>query len=761
MRAAVLAVLVAALLAAPAEAGTLYIHAHRGGPASYGAPENSLEAFERAAADGFVVELDVKLAKDRVPVVIHDDALDRTTTCTGPVAARTAADLRDCVLKGSARGEPVPRLTDALDLLRRTGARANVEIKNLPTDGDYEPGTAYAEAVIAVLRAAALPSRQLIVQSFDPQNLQAAEAALPGVDTSLLTLGPLNPGSPVFAKGTGYEYVSPEYGTGLSPELVADAHAGGKRVVPYTVDTPEGVRAAAAAGIDEIITNDPRMARRALKEVEPPAAIPPPPSPEACRSVRASRTLAPAEAFDAAGGASTPRVFAMQFKQDARHVDDYAAYRTKIECLIREWVVPRMVPGRPTVVAFNEDVGLATIATGSRGAAAREAVTKPGGPSCEGAGAPCATLAALGAIRTSYGKEVTAYRGRFERMSPIADAFVAATDTFARGWMQTFCDMARRYGVYILGSNNQAPFRESTDPSEIAAFRDPDLPAAPPTVYVATSDAVFNEVFLWGPSDVREEGPRPLRNVVASNKKVPLTPIEEQLQLRNGPATGPDAVDNLRPFALPGTGARIGFATSLPAFVYGSVPAGGDPCADVTKTYMRCLDALGANLVMQDEANPGRWAGPGGRSPWQPLEWMDSTWRAVSDPSVGFAYNVTPHLVGNLADLAFDGQTAITQRGLDGGAGCRYVGNGAALDEDPAPFRAYAGTKREFLALVPWVAPDGPRDALRAVAARLAPGSGDKLENDYVETAIAADLPFPPNPARVGCAGADGVARPA
>ena len=62
-----------------------------------------------------------------------------------------------------------------------------------------------------------------------------------------------------------------------------------------------------------------------------------------------------------------------------------------------------------------------------------------------------------------------------------------------------------------------------------------------------------------------------------------------------------------------------------------------------------------------------------------------------------------------------------------------------------------AGPKREFLALAPWVTPDAPRAALRATQAKLAPGSGDRLENDYVETAIAADLPFPPDPWRRNC----------
>ncbi|MBA3658711.1 MAG: glycerophosphodiester phosphodiesterase [Gemmatimonadales bacterium] len=67
--------------------------AHRG--ASGAAPENTLAAFELAAAHGAdAIELDVRLAADGVPVVLHDATLDRTTDRRGPVAALTAAQLR-------------------------------------------------------------------------------------------------------------------------------------------------------------------------------------------------------------------------------------------------------------------------------------------------------------------------------------------------------------------------------------------------------------------------------------------------------------------------------------------------------------------------------------------------------------------------------------------------------------------------------------------------------------------------------------------
>src|SRR5207302_5890102 len=138
---------------------------------------------------------------------------------------------------------------------------------------------------------------------------------------------------------------------------------------------------------------------------------------------------------------------------------------------------------------------------------------------------------------------------------------------------------------------------------------------------------------------------------------------------------------------------------------------GVDPCSDTSLYYMRCLDKLGANIVIQDESNPGRWTGPDGNGieQWQPLSWMSSTYRTVSDPSVHFAYNVTAMMVGNLADLAFDGQTAITQRALHG-RGCHYIGNGAFQPtEDRADLTPYAGRRPGFLALAPWVVSDRSR----------------------------------------------------
>jgi hypothetical protein len=450
-----------------------------------------------------------------------------------------------------------------------------------------------------------------------------------------------------------------------------------------------------------------------------------------------------------------PRVFAMQYKQEAQNVVSYASFRSKIECMLRRYVLPHLALGRPNVVVFNEDVGLATLGIGSRGALARSVFVRPDGPGCAAlpVGQPCGALGALALIDAAYAVPLTAYKTRFPGLGGLSVGFVAATDTVVRGFMGTFASLAKRYGIYMIGSADVPAFRQSSSSGDVALFGDPDLRGRQHSVYVATAPQVYNHVFMWGPRDVRNGGPDVLRNVVASNLKVPLTPLEAALGLAPGPSSGAAAVRNLRPYRLPGTRARIGFATSLPAFTWGGAGA-RNPCSEVALYYMRCLDRLGANLVIQDEANPGAWTGPDGNGieKWQPLSWMDSTYRTVSDPSVRFDYNVTAMMVGNLADLPFDGQSAITQRGLASRRACHYIGNSSFVaGEDQSVFRRFAGPKREFLALAPWVVSDRPRAALRAVGAQLAPGSGSRLEDDYLETALVADLPVPVDRRRRGC----------
>jgi hypothetical protein len=438
------------------------------------------------------------------------------------------------------------------------------------------------------------------------------------------------------------------------------------------------------------------------------------------------------------------RVFAIQFRQQPEAMTKANSFARAIDCAMRTEVVPHLARGRPNLVVFDEDIGLETLAAGSRGAKAR-ALLRTGVPSCRGQASPCVTLATLSAIDDGYGRALTYLGRKFPKLqSQLGRAFVAATDQFVRTFMTTMATEALRYGVYVVASNTQAPFRLTRDPAAVAALREPGDTHVH-AVYAPTTGLAYDQTFIWGPRAIHRHAPKPLANLLRVNRKTPLTGFELALGFAQGPTTGPAAAANLRPVAIPGTKARLGFATSLPAFEYGP-PAPGHACADVSVTYMRCLDKLGANVVIQADANDGQWSGADGMELWQPLSWMGSAYRAVTDPSVHFAYAVNPFMVGNLADTPFDGQSAILERGRRG-AGCHYVGDAAAVPGDDLPqFAPYAGSKPQFLALAPWVVNDGPRPALRNVGTALASG-----RRTYVQTAVIADLPFPVDHHRPGC----------
>ncbi|MTI89148.1 MAG: glycerophosphodiester phosphodiesterase [Balneolaceae bacterium] len=104
---------------------------HRGASAYY--PENTMTAFKAALEMGAeMIELDILLSKDGVPVVIHDETLNRTTNSQGLVNEYTADELQ-AMDAGSwfapaFAGEPIPTLEDVLAFAKGKIA-VNIEIK--------------------------------------------------------------------------------------------------------------------------------------------------------------------------------------------------------------------------------------------------------------------------------------------------------------------------------------------------------------------------------------------------------------------------------------------------------------------------------------------------------------------------------------------------------------------------------------------------------------------------------------------------------
>ena len=278
-RIALVLVAALALLPTPAQADPApVVYAHRGG-AGY-APENTLGAFRMtwaAYADRNVwLELDTQLTKDGVPVVLHDDTLDRTTDCTGDLAAHTLADLAPCnaalSFDGWADFEPIPTLEQVMAEGLDAGWRLMVEAKAIPGDSGFEAtGTALTDAILAAAARTGFPADRLIVQSYWPPALERVELLAPAIPTALLTHSTL-PGAPkdvgfygienaAFATARNYEIAAPNYDSpDLSADTVAAAHALGRRVIPYTVDDAAAIATVASYGVDGIITNRPDVA---------------------------------------------------------------------------------------------------------------------------------------------------------------------------------------------------------------------------------------------------------------------------------------------------------------------------------------------------------------------------------------------------------------------------------------------------------------------------------------------------------------------
>ncbi len=124
--------------------------------------ENSASAFESAIVRGYAIECDLQLTRDDVPVVFHDDDLDRLTTFSGPVRAVHSETICNSPLVGSAERECPQRFADLLDQVSgRT--QLLVELKRQP---DHRATEALARAAAAI---AARYDGELTFESFDPE----------------------------------------------------------------------------------------------------------------------------------------------------------------------------------------------------------------------------------------------------------------------------------------------------------------------------------------------------------------------------------------------------------------------------------------------------------------------------------------------------------------------------------------------------------------------------------------------------------------
>lgn len=253
------------------------IIAHRGD--SRNAPENTLAAFRLAlekGADG--VEFDVQLARDGVPVVIHDFDLRRTGGRPERVSELTSAELAQTdagtwfnrrfpqLARPGNAAEHVPTLAEVLDTVGRS-SRIYVELKCDKVD-DYAK---LAATVVETVKGRDNLARY-VIKSFKLATLPIVKSLLPGITTAAL-----------FAPSIGHFLRKKDYVIDLAREMSADelslhtslatkhltqlASKASMPVTIWTADNPSWLEKAGDRSIAAIITNNPTaMLQRRGKE---------------------------------------------------------------------------------------------------------------------------------------------------------------------------------------------------------------------------------------------------------------------------------------------------------------------------------------------------------------------------------------------------------------------------------------------------------------------------------------------------------------
>ena len=230
------------------------VFAHRGGGAL--APENTLAGIRLAAAIGCAaVEFDVMLSADSVPVLIHDDTVDRTTNGCGRVSTLNAAQLfrldAGCVRHPAFSGEPLPAFEAAARLCIALGLAANVEIKPAP---GHEAVTGQVVAEM-VARLWSEDVKAPLLSSFSETALIAARSAVPDLSLGLL-VERIPEDAVARCRRLGCMSLHADASEWTEAQI-RETKAAGLFVLGYTENDPVQAEQWWAAGADALVTDRP------------------------------------------------------------------------------------------------------------------------------------------------------------------------------------------------------------------------------------------------------------------------------------------------------------------------------------------------------------------------------------------------------------------------------------------------------------------------------------------------------------------------
>ncbi|WP_371662868.1 glycerophosphodiester phosphodiesterase [Streptomyces sp. NBC_00280] len=209
--------------------------AHRGDP--YRFRENTTDSLRSALDQGAdAVEIDVRLTRDGVPVLLHDATLKRLWERDRPLAVLSAAEVRGLTEGG------VPTLAEALAVTE--GSRVMIDL----------PGSPDARAVrrvTDVVRECAAAER--VYYCADAPAMLAVRAADPSAEIAL-TWKSVAPPRPALLAAVRPRWLNYRF-TLVDRRLTARVHRDGHLLSVWTPDTRRSMRRLLDAGVDSITTN--------------------------------------------------------------------------------------------------------------------------------------------------------------------------------------------------------------------------------------------------------------------------------------------------------------------------------------------------------------------------------------------------------------------------------------------------------------------------------------------------------------------------
>jgi glycerophosphoryl diester phosphodiesterase len=247
---------------------TPLIIGHRG--ASAVSPENTLAAFSRALDDGADgIEFDVRLSRDRVPVVIHDATLKRTGNLDRLVEEVDVSELQQCDVSSwfyraqipiKPKVETVPTLAQVFQLFQKTNALLCLEMKSEAADA-----APLVQSVVDEIHKAEI-AKQVVVSSFDLDAVALVKQIDPTISTAALFEPKLSRPISTIRRLKMIE-LAVEHGASeialhhslCSARVVQKAAELGLPVVVWTVDDVKWIKQAQRLGLKGLITNNPAL----------------------------------------------------------------------------------------------------------------------------------------------------------------------------------------------------------------------------------------------------------------------------------------------------------------------------------------------------------------------------------------------------------------------------------------------------------------------------------------------------------------------